>query len=179
MESDQEDFQIEKLWMHDEFDTTVEFNNDLAILKVTRKGGRGIRFSRSIQPACLPTEDESYSGLDDCTITGWGTTSERAPPIPQDLPRSGEVNIYEMSTCTGPGKYGAFEVTSGMICAGNLNGKIDTCTGDSGGPLTCKVNGKHILYGITSWGKGCGRRLQPGMYTKITKFLRWIHDIIV
>ena len=46
------------------------------------------------------------------------------------------------------------------------------------GPLTCVSNGRHVLYGITSWGKGCGRRNQPGMYTKITKFLRWIQETI-
>ncbi|XP_069961476.1 neurotrypsin-like [Cherax quadricarinatus] len=178
-ENDQEDFQIEKLWMHEDFDTTVEFNNDLAVLKVARKNGRGIRFGQSVQPACLPSEEATYNGLTDCSITGWGTTSERAPPVPQDLPRTGQVQVYDMPSCIGQNKYGMFEVTSGMVCAGNLDGRIDTCTGDSGGPLTCKVNGRHVLYGITSWGKGCGRRGQPGMYTKITKFLRWIHDIIV
>ncbi|XP_066954752.1 uncharacterized protein [Macrobrachium rosenbergii] len=178
-EDEQEDFQIEKLWVHDEFDTTVEFNNDLAILKVARKNGRGIRFSRSVQPVCLPSESSSYTSLQECSISGWGTTSERAPPVPQNIPRSGEVNIYDMSTCTGPDRYGSFEVTSGMVCAGHLDGRIDTCTGDSGGPLTCKDGGRYVLYGITSWGKGCGRRGQPGMYTKITKFLRWIHDTIV
>lgn len=98
---------------------------------------------------------------------------------PQNTPRSEGVQMYDMSVCTGPDRYGPFEVTSGMVCAGHLDGRIDTCTGDSGGPLTCVVNGQHVLYGITSWGKGCGRRGQPGMYTKITKFLRWIHDIVV
>ncbi|KAK7071589.1 Neurotrypsin [Halocaridina rubra] len=178
-EDDQEDFLIEKLWLHDEFDTTVEFNNDIAILKVARKNGRGIRFSRSVQPVCLPSEGASYTNLRSCTISGWGTTSERAPPVPQNIPRSGLVTVYDMAQCTGPDRYGTFEVTSGMICAGDLNGKIDTCTGDSGGPLTCQEGGRFVLYGITSWGKGCGRRGQPGMYTKITKYLRWIHDTIV
>ncbi|XP_063595019.1 uncharacterized protein LOC134771996 isoform X1 [Penaeus indicus] len=178
-EDAQEDFQIEKLWVHDEFDTTVEFNNDIAVLKVARKNGRGIRFGRSVQPVCLPEENAHYTSLSGCSISGWGTTSERAPPIPQNIPRSGEVQVYDMSVCTGPDRYGQFEVTSGMVCAGHLDGRIDTCTGDSGGPLTCVSNGRHVLYGITSWGKGCGRRGQPGMYTKITKFLRWIHDIVV
>ncbi|XP_042873054.1 neurotrypsin-like isoform X2 [Penaeus japonicus] len=178
-EDAQEDFQIEKLWVHDEFDTTVEFNNDIAVLKVARKNGRGIRFGRSVQPVCLPEENARYTALSGCSISGWGTTSERAPPIPQNIPRSGEVQVYDMSVCTGADRYGQFEVTSGMVCAGHLDGRIDTCTGDSGGPLTCVANGRHVLYGITSWGKGCGRRGQPGMYTKITKFLRWIHDIVV
>ena len=83
-----------------------------------------------------------------------------------------------MSSCTKSGGYDTFEVTSGMVCAGRMDGKVDTCTGDSGGPMTCLKNGRRILYGITSWGKGCGRPKQPGMYTRITKFLRWLHNIM-
>ena len=77
-----------------------------------------------------------------------------------------------------------------MICAGDLNGKIDTCIGDSGGPLVCNSNSNSnsrnssgnsnsFLLGITSWGKGCGRKNSPGIYTKIVKYLRWIVSVIV
>ena len=38
-----QDFLIEKLWVHDEFDTTVDFNNDIALIRVARRNGRGIR----------------------------------------------------------------------------------------------------------------------------------------
>jgi len=98
---------------------------------------------------------------------------------PQRLPRAGSIKVYDMSTCTTPSGYGNFEVTSGMTCAGRLDGRVDTCTGDSGGPLTCIENGRHVLYGITSWGKGCGRKGQPGMYTKVTKFLRWLNQFVL
>ncbi|MCL4156835.1 UNVERIFIED_CONTAM: hypothetical protein GTU68_040936, partial [Idotea baltica] len=173
-----QDFAIDKLYVHDDFDTKIEFNNDVALLKLVRRNGRGIRLGGSIQPVCLPSTNADYSRVTNCKITGWGTTNEQADPIPQRHPRAGHVRMFPMSTCIGETGYAAHEITSGMFCAGQLDGSVDTCTGDSGGPLTCEVDGQHVLYGITSWGKGCGRRGQPGMYTKVTKYLRWLSSIV-
>ena len=38
-----QDFLIDKVLVHDEFDTTTEFNNDLAVIKVMSKNGRTLR----------------------------------------------------------------------------------------------------------------------------------------
>ncbi|XP_050705983.1 salivary plasminogen activator gamma-like [Eriocheir sinensis] len=184
------DFNIDKLFVHPHFDVTTEFNNDLAILKLEER----IRFNHFVQPACLP--DPNKYGLDyhnyhelSCTIVGWGTLSERSPPIPHDTPRGGHVSLYPSETCVGSNKYSRDEVTTGMLCAGDLNGTIDTCTGDSGGPLVCtssssigssssSSSSESFLLGITSWGKGCGRVGSPGLYTKIVKYLKWISEVV-
>ena len=63
-----------------------------------------------------------------------------------------------------------------MVCAGYKEGGKDACLGDSGGPLACQVgtDGPWMLYGITSWGIGCGDPLHPGVYTRVTKLQSWI-----
>lgn len=42
--------------------------------------------------------------------------------------------------------------------------------GDSGGPLVCYKE----LVGIVSWGKECGRKSFPGVYTAVSKYTDWI-----
>ena len=48
--------------------------------------------------------------------------------------------------------------------------------GDSGGPLIYqdRMSGRFQLYGITSWGDGCGEKGKPGVYTRVSAFSDWI-----
>ena len=86
-----------------------------------------------------------------------------------------------------------------MLCAGGQSGK-DSCQGDSGGPLILKgkssgigdtdlaklgfersgsqtVSHTAIIYGIVSFGpRACGQAGQPGIYTRVTKYIPWISE---
>lgn len=61
-----------------------------------------------------------------------------------------------------------------MFCAGYVEGGKDACHGDSGGPIVDK-NGQ--LVGIISWGRGCARRNNPGVYARIPFAKTWIKRI--
>ncbi|PIK53988.1 putative transmembrane protease serine 9-like [Apostichopus japonicus] len=83
--------------------------------------------------------------------------------------------VGETLVCTQSNVYGS-KLTQQMICAGMLAGGVDTCDGDSGGPLQCKnaLTGTWKLWGITSWGFGCAQPNAPGVYAKVTEYLQWI-----
>ena len=71
--------------------------------------------------------------------------------------------------------YQSFKVTESMICAGYKQGGKDACQGDSGGPFICEGQNKEaILTGIVSWGIGCARANNYGVYARVTKILDWI-----
>ena len=59
-------------------------------------------------------------------------------------------------------------------------GETDSCQGDSGGPLYKFVRGtagrnKAYLVGVVSRGDDCAGFNQPGIYTDVAKYRKWIN----
>jgi secreted trypsin-like serine protease len=103
------------------------------------------------------------SGAD---ISGWGSTSESGGTT--DTLRAATVSVIADSTCSSPTVYGSDFDAATMLCAGNLSGGVDSCFGDSGGPLEAPLQGGgYRLIGITGWGDGCAEPNAPGVYTRV------------
>jgi secreted trypsin-like serine protease len=101
-------------------------------------------------------------------INGWGTTSQSTGSPTQDTLRAASVNIIGDSTCSSGSAYGSDFDPATMICAGVAGGGVDTCSGDSGGPLEAALEGGgYRLVGLTGWGEGCAEANFPGVYTRV------------
>lgn len=61
-----------------------------------------------------------------------------------------------------------------IMFAGFPGGNVDTCKGDSGGPLLVWDGEKIVQVGITSSGAGCALNKHPGNYTRVSRYLDWI-----
>lgn len=49
--------------------------------------------------------------------------------------------------------------------------------GDSGSGLQYSADEVFYLYGVTSFGVGCGSSI-PAVYTRVSEYISWIEDIV-
>ena len=114
------------------------------------------------------------------TIAGWGVTEEDAEEGPDTL-QTAQVPITTDEYCES-----AYSDEDGwdfdsetMVCAGYPEGGIDTCYGDSGGPLFADASGVRRVVGVTSWGNGCAQEGYPGVYARVadTKLRTWVESV--
>ncbi|XP_043526728.1 proclotting enzyme-like [Frieseomelitta varia] len=140
--------------------------NDIALLTLSEP----VPFTQQIRPICLPSGSQLYAGRTG-TVIGWGSLRESGPQ-PAVLQKV-SIPIWYNSECRQ--KYGAAApggIVDSFLCAGRA--AKDSCSGDSGGPLMVN-DGRWTQVGIVSWGIGCGKGQYPGVYTRVTHFLPWIH----
>ncbi|KAG7163507.1 Neurotrypsin-like 2 [Homarus americanus] len=176
-EPGEEEFDVDKIRVHEHYNEVAFADNDITLVKIQRKFGRGITLGGRVQAACLPRVGEPTRTLGaSCMIAGWGRFHKNGTNTV--LPRTAAVNILSDDQCYLPSG-GVGNYTSSMLCASSsTENVVNPCKGDSGGPLTCEKDGVHTLYGIVSTGLTCGRLTSPDNYTKVTKFLRWIQETI-
>lgn len=171
-DEDEQMFEIDTWRIHHNFKQGSQFSNDMAIVKLKPQNAMGIQMSRFVTPACLPTSTTPYSPGTKCQVSGWGLTDPDYDFSNSMVLRSAEVLLIEDGLCRD--LYGSQTYTDGMVCAGYMQGKIDACNGDSGGPLACEIDGRYTRLGLVSWGKSCGKAQRPGIYTNVKHYLDWI-----
>ncbi|XP_005408819.1 PREDICTED: hepatocyte growth factor activator isoform X2 [Chinchilla lanigera] len=169
-------FAIEKYIPYPLYSVFNPSDHDLVLIRLRKKGDRCAVRSQFVQPICLPEPGSSFPAGHKCQISGWGHMDEQVSGYASSL-REALVPIVADHKCSSPEVYGA-DISPNMLCAGYFDCKSDACQGDSGGPLACEKNGVAYLYGIISWGDGCGRLNKPGVYTRVANYVDWISDRI-
>ncbi|HIE53820.1 MAG TPA: serine protease, partial [Chromatiaceae bacterium] len=115
------------------------------------------------------------------TVVGWGVTEVGLDGQPKttatlaDELHEADLPIVSTEVCRSV--MGAGNISDNMICAGYQEGGVDSCLGDSGGPLLILQDGEYRQVGIVSFGDGCAKPDRYGAYTRVTAYADWISEL--
>lgn len=169
-----EEFGIESFIVHTNYNRP-KYSNDIALVRLNKD----VVMKDHIRPICLPvTSTLQKTAFDKYIVTGWGTTEEKKGSnmlLQANLPF---VNLAECQRKMSENRLN-IQLSEKQLCAGGIN-KVDTCKGDSGGPLgfSATYNGARFMqFGIVSLGvDSCGEKSVPGIYCRVAAYMDWILD---
>jgi len=172
---------VDKIINHENFIPKL-YENDISLLRTDKP----FTYTPSLIPICLPDLDMAdapgYEKVNvgiNATLTGWGRQWHTGPLAEQlemvTLPLIDNKECMARYNASGSRQ---FIPAQTFLCAGHKEGGKDACSGDSGGPLIIprKEDGRSMLWGIVSWGIGCGGAGRPGVYTRVSQFTNWIDE---
>ncbi|XP_032598940.1 uncharacterized protein LOC6557425 [Drosophila grimshawi] len=163
-----------KSYKHPNFDKRT-VDSDVALLSLPKK----VNSTRWIGYSCLPRPYQPLPENVHCTVIGWGKR-RNSDVVGTSVLHQADVPIIPMGNCSKV--YRDYTITKNMFCAGHSQGRIDTCAGDSGGPLLCrdttKANHPWTIFGITSFGDGCGKRNKFGIYVRMPNYVDWVWSVV-
>lgn len=172
------DYEIVERVVHPNYNSTYVYN-DIALFRL----GEEVKFSAYVRPICLNTVQTFR--FKTATAIGWGRTSTNGPISPDLL--KVDLSPIPINQCkysypqSSNRRINLGIMEESMICAGDIRNGRDTCTGDSGGPLQVNHANYACMYsqiGITSFGKYCGNKDTPGVYTRVSNYIPWIERIV-
>ena len=174
---------VSAIKVHPNYDTRSQ-ENDVAVLTLTTP----LRGVPTVQPVTAQEAATLTAARAPVSVAGWGATNESKPWRFPEIYRIGDLVVFPDSACGGGqpftldgvrfSGYGPNEVNSRvMLCAeGVIDGQIvDSCVGDSGGPLIGGLGTDRRLVGVVSWGlEQCATRAGAGVYSRVAAFTTFL-----
>ena len=158
--------------------------NDIAVLTLAQP----LRGVPTLTPVTAEEATTLTAARAPATVAGWGATNQREPWRFTSVYRIGSLVVFPTSACGEGGSFTIDGVTFRgygpgaldsrvMLCAEGVRAgsPVDSCVGDSGGPLAGGIGDARRLIGIVSWGLDqCATRLGPGVYTRVSAFTSFL-----
>ena len=164
-------FTVAKIIIHPDYNGQATKPGDIALIRLTKPADISTKFIRPIQ---LPEEGElfdrdSHDKAVTCFISGWGSLYGLGTMIPNILQKL-RVEVLPRDFCVAPGR------GKHHLCVRDVHRTGSACSGDSGGPVACHVDGGWRLAGAASYVFNDCDNIIPNVYTSISFYRKWIRE---
>ncbi len=165
---------VAKVILHPDYNP-MTYENDIAILELSKASAIApVKLEGVSAPAIGDAQFAATRGR----VLGWGRVDTADPFSTSSILKFAPVPVVTNKNCTLPAnfsQYGAIDVR--RVCAGG-EGDVDTCNGDSGGPLLMMDGSQNLVQlGITSFGSQiCAQKGVYGVYTRVGTFAPWVKN---
>jgi len=147
--------------------------NDIILLKLDED----IELTENIQPACLPKDKDKTYHRGKAFVSGWGNNGVNGTGKMTKMLKSTTLQLLSPEDKECKNTLNSLpKLPEEQLCA--YARETDSCQGDSGGPLMLMEGGRHTVIGVVSYGSGCASKGHGGIYTRVNKYLDWIHKTI-
>lgn len=165
---------VTNMIMHEDLDSK-SLTNDIALIVLEQP----LTLTETVNTVCLPPQGVQTRRNTVCISSGWGKNAADRHGKYQETLKKVELPIVGRRKCENQlrkTRLGPFyNLNYSLMCAGG--GRQDTCKGDGGAPLFCKIphdEDRFYQTGIVAGGVGCGREVVPGIYVNVSHFTNWI-----
>ncbi|XP_077170696.1 serine protease 53-like [Paroedura picta] len=170
----QERRSLQEITLHGAYFNTTE-GYDIAVAMLDRP----VEFSDQIRAICNPYKTHQFPFGSTCWTRG-RTIDETGTPGPLE---GVEVKVLGPRTCNChynlTSEHGRETlINSKMLCA-TPHKRNMRCEETVGEPLICNNNGTWFLAGVSSFGKGCGTVMRPGVYTAAAAYQDWLMGLVL
>merc|ERR1711935_396638 len=155
------EYAIKKFYVHSKWTGQLRVPSDIAMIELTSS----VSLNSNVALINLPAKSDNFEG-EKCVISGWGSLYGVGTQLPNVLKKL-DVDVQRASQCMTNGARAGFH-----ICVRKSDSSA--CTGDSGGPLACKKNGKWYLAGAASFVYGSCFINHPTVYSGVVYHRDWI-----
>lgn len=182
-------FRIDQSVRHSGYNSALKLNDIILLHFVDERLLKWDLSRYGIEPIALHGDVPSGPSLAPnhmFTVTGWGLTTYRDKDSFSPILK--KVQLQRMPTDACAEKLETPDrINATVLCAREPDSQMlndrageesqDACQADSGGPMTIvNAQGTPIQVGIVSWGRGCGYRGFPGVYTRVAMQIEWIRS---
>ena len=133
-DSTERDFNVIKVIIHEDYNSQNQLN-DIALIKLNQSVD--FKTNNHLKPICLADMKFIVRSGYHCVVSGWGKGEKGS--VVTDVLQKLDQPLLNYEQCAKAWEGIGWPVTNKHVCVGDLKSQQGVCSGDSGGPVQCRL----------------------------------------